>query len=407
MVSYYIERSIEKILKKAVKEFPAVILTGPRQSGKTTTLKHLFGKNYQYISLEPPDVRAAAMSDPRGFLNQYAPPIIFDEIQHAPDLLPYVKERIDENRRERGEYILTGSQNLLLIRSVTESLAGRAAILKLLPLSCREAAGDPNCALPWEAGRMRKDLPGLSYLELWKRFLRGAYPELTAEGDRDFSLWHASYVQTYLERDVRGLRQIGDLTLFQNFLRTIAARSGQLLNLADIGRDLGIALNTVKQWLSILEATFQIIVLRPYFTNIGKRLVKTPKVYFTDTGTLCYLAGLKDAEHAACGPLGGVIFETAVLAEIVKRYVHSGQDPHLYFWRTSHGSEVDFIVEQGGKLIPIEAKLSATPRPTMAPGILAFQKDFSKKAGKGYMIHPGDLTLPISPKVLALPFAAL
>jgi len=279
--------------------------------------------------------------------------------------------------------------------------------LKLLPLSYREAAGDPNCALPWEQGRIGKDLPGLSYLELWKRFLRGTYPELIADGDRDFSLWHASYVQTYLERDVRGLRQIGDLTLFQNFLRTIAARSGQLLNLADIGRDLGIALNTVKQWMSILEATFQIIILRPYFVNIGKRLVKTPKVYFIDTGTLCYLAGLKDAEHAASGPLGGVIFETGVVAEIMKRYVHSGQDPHLYFWRTSHGSEVDIIVEQGGKLIPIEAKLSGTPRLTMAPGILAFRKDFPRNTERGYIIHPGDMKLSIAPNVLALPFAAL
>lgn len=407
MALNYIERGIERVLKKAIKEFPAIVLTGPRQSGKTTTLKHLFGKDYQYISLDPPDVRAAAIADPRGFLNQYAPPVIIDEIQHAPDLLPYIKERIDERRRERGQYLLTGSQNLLLIKSVSESLAGRAAILKLLPLSYREIAGDPNAPLPWDQGGIERDLHALSHLELWKTFLRGTYPELIAENDRDFWLWHASYVQTYLERDVRGLRQIGDLTLFQNFLRTIAARSGQLLNLADIGRDLGIALNTVKQWIAILEATFQIIILRPYFENIGKRLVKTPKVYFTDTGTLCYLAGLKDAEHAISGPLGGVIFETGVLSEIVKRLVHAGQDPRLYFWRTSHGSEVDIVVERGGKLIPIEVKLSGTPRPAMAHGILAFRKDFPKKTERGYVIHPGNIKLSITPNVLALPFAGL
>jgi predicted AAA+ superfamily ATPase len=190
-----------------------------------------------------------------------------------------------------------------------------------------------------------------------------------AEPNRDLSLSHSSYIQTYVERDVRSLRQVGDLTSFQSFLRALAARSGQLLNLTDVARDLGVVLNTAKAWLSVLEATFQVIVLRPYHANIGKRLVKTPKVYFTETGTLCYLAGVKDPEHAAAGPLGGPIFETAVLLEIVKAFVNRGEEPQIYFWRTSAGAEVAVIVEAGGKLIPIETKLSSTPRPAMASGI--------------------------------------
>jgi len=194
-------------------------------------------------------------------------------------------------------------------------------------------------------------------------------------------LWHASYLQTYLERDVRSLRQIGDLTLFQSFLRALAARSGQLLNLTELARDLGAAVNTAKAWLSVLEATFQILVLRPYFANIGKRLVKTPKVYFTDTGMLCYLTGLRDAEHAALSPMNGVIFETAVLLEIVKTLWHRGEEPQVYFWRTSAGMEVDILVETRGRLIPIEVKLSATPRPAMAAGIMAFARISATRRG--------------------------
>ena len=243
--------------------------------------------------------------------------------------------------------------------------------------------------------------------DLWQSFLRGGYPELVAEPDRDISLWHSSYVQTYLERDVRSLRQVGDLISFQSFLRALAARTGQLLNLTDVARDLGIAVNTAKAWLSVLEATFQVIVLRPYHANVGKRLVKTPKVYFTDTGMLCYLAGLKDPDHAAAGPLGGPIFETAVLLQIVKAFVNRGEEPQIHFWRTSAGVEVDLVVEAGGKLIPIEVKLSATPRPAMASGIRAFQEDLGEKAGPGFVIHPGDVRLPLAPKVVALPFTEL
>lgn len=420
MKDRYIKRALEPVLKRAAREVPVVVLMGPRQSGKTTLLSRLFAKRYRYVSLEPPDVRAAAVSDPRGFVEIYSPPAIFDEVQYAPDLFPYIKEQVDRERDKRGQYLLTGSQNLLLMERVTESLAGRAAVLRLLPLTRREASGRLAVRFPWESGgasresrknslateARRRGRP-LSYRGLWKGFLQGGYPELAAFPERDVTLWHASFVQTYLERDVRTLRQVGDLTLFQNFLRALAARSAQLFQMSDLARDLGVAVNTIKAWLSVLEATYQITILRPHFENVGKRLVKRPKVYFNDVGTLCYLAGLRDAEHAASGPMGGAILETAVLSEILRTYVHRGEEPQIYFWRTSAGMEVDFIVETGGKLIPIEVKLSATPRPEMASAIRTFRKDMGDLAAPGYVVHPGEIRLPLGPGVTALPFLEL
>ena len=272
-----------------------------------------------------------------------------------------------------------------------------------MPVSQREESGRTRCF----GNRQSNAVTRVGPPDLWKRFLRGGYPELVAEPDRDIPLWHSSYVQTYLERDARSLRQIGDLSSFQNFLQALAARSGQLLNLAGLARDLGVAVNTAKAWLSVLEATFQVIVLRPYHAHVGKRLVKTPKVYFTGTGPLCYLAGLKDPDHAAAGPLGGAILETAVLLEIVKAFVNRGEESRIHFWRTSAGVEVDLIVETGGKLIPVEVKLSATPRPAMTSGIRAFQEDLGEKAGPGFVIHPGAVRLPLAPKIVALPFTEL
>ncbi len=417
----YIERSLEPVLKRAASEFPAVVLTGPRQAGKTTLLQRVFGGTCRYLSLDLPDVRAAAVADPRGFLEMNGPPVIFDEVQHAPNLLPYIRERIDADRGARGRYLLTGSQNLMLAESVTESLAGRAAVLRLFPLSRREAEGRPGLALPWEGGPESRPAAGVgpssdasgparrgaAFGGLWQAFLRGGYPELAADPGRDPFLWHASYMQTYLERDVRTLRNVGDLNQYQSFLRVLAARSAQLLNLADVARDLGVAVNTAKAWLSVLEATYQVIVLRPYFANVGKRLVKTPKVYFTDVGTLCHLVGLRDSEHAAFGPISGAIMETAVLSEIVRTLTHRGEAQRVWFWRTRAGTEVDFVVETGGSLVPVEVKASATPRPGMANAIRTLQRDLGDAAAPGYVVHSGDVRLPLGRGTTALPFGEL
>ena len=403
----YIRRSLEPVVKQATREFPAVVLTGPRQSGKTTLLQQVFGQQHRHVSLDLPDVRAAAAEDPRGFLELYPPPVIFDEVQHAPHLLPYIKAKVDAHRNRKGQYLLTGSQNLLLAEKVTESLAGRAAMLRLLPLSRREAEERPNASLVWERKRVVLSNGSLGFGELWKGFIRGGYPELAVQPARDAFLWHGSYVQTYLERDVRTVRQVGDLTQYQNFLRMLAARSAQLLNLTDVARDLGVAVNTAKAWLSVLEATYQVVVVRPYFANVGKRLVKTPKVYFTDVGTLCYLVGLKDPEHAAAGPMGGAIFETAVLSEIVRSLTHRGTDPRVYFWRTTAGTEVDFVVETDDGLVPIEVKLSGTPRSGMAASIRSFQRDLADAATQGYVVHPGEIQLPLGSGVTAIPFSDL
>ena len=405
----YIPRSLERTLRRAVREFPVVVLTGPRQSGKTTLLKHVFGSRHRYVSLEPPDVRVAAAADPRGFLALHAPPVILDEIQHAPGLLPYVKEIVDAHRARAGQYLLTGSQNLAMAAAVTESLAGRAAVLRLLPLSWREVARDPDRRLLWDrAGkRPRPAHHGPLVAAGWAAFVRGTYPEIVAHPRRDAEMWHASYVQTYLERDVRSIRQVGDLVEFQRFLRAVAARSAQLLDLSDIARDLGVAVNTAKAWLSVLEATYQVFLLRPYHANVGKRLVKTPKVYMADVGLLCYLTGTRTARQAREGPLAGAIFETAVVAEVVRTLTHRGREPRVHFWRTSAGSELDLLIEESDRLVPIEAKASATPRPAMAAGIAAFRRDLGARADRGYVIHGGDVVLPLGPDATAWPLGRL
>jgi predicted AAA+ superfamily ATPase len=402
----YIDRSLEPVVRRAATEFPAVVLAGPGQSGKTTLLRHLFRETHRYVSLEPPDVRAAATDDPRSFLEANQPPVILDEVQCAPGLIPFIKDRIDQSKGKTGQYLLTGYRNLLLSEKITESLGGRATMLRLLPLSYREIGKTPHANFPWERGA-RTGRHKYVFRGLWESFLKGGYPEIAANPKRDVARWHASYVQAYLDRDLPSLRQIGDLAQFQRFFRALAARSAQLLNITDLARDLGLAVNTAKAWISVLEATGQVFILRPYFRDVGKRLVKTSKVYFADVGTLCYLVGLKDADHAMSGPMGSAIFETAVVGEIMRRLSGRGELPNLHFWRTSTGVEVDLVVETAGKLIPMDMKMSATPDRSMAKNIVSFRKDLFGKAEKGFVVHPGDVTLPLVPDAVALSIADL
>lgn len=335
-----IHRFITSTIQRLAQGFPVLVLTGPRQSGKTTLVRDTFPEK-PYISLENPDTRLFATEDPRGFLGRYPDGAIFDEVQRVPELLSYIQGIVDEHRTP-GRYILTGSQNFTLSRQVNQSLAGRAGIAQLLPLSGGELMAE---------GLLTAGLDELLFV--------GGYPALRSTTVTP-SDWFASYVATYLERDVRDLTSVRDLITFQRFLRLCAARTGQLLNLSSLATDCGIAQSTATAWLSILEASYIVFRLTPHFANFGKRLIKAPKLYFHDTGLASFLLGIQTPEQLATHAARGALFETMVVAEYLRARLNRGDVSNLYFWRDSSGNEVDLLLDEAGILHPVEIKSGQT-----------------------------------------------
>ena len=352
-----IPRTLGARLAKLVDDYPVVFLTGPRQSGKTTLTRATF-PDYDYRSLEDLQNREEAVEDPRGFLKRLegSQGAILDEVQRAPDLFSYIQGFADERRG--GPLILTGSQNFLLLERINQSLAGRVAILELLPFSIaelvRRAALTPHA---FEEGLFEN--LGQCHLDLDEMLFTGSYPAIH---DRrlEASTWLDGYVRTYVERDVRTIANIGDLEAFLRFLGLCAGRSGQLLNRSSLGGDAGIDQTTVSRWISILQASYVVDLLKPHFENFSRRLIKSPKLYFTDTGLLCRLLGIRSPKDLRNHPLRGAIFETFIVSEMRKLYLHHGQLPPLYFWRDSNGREVDILVDVGQRRIPVEIKSSQT-----------------------------------------------
>jgi len=353
------------------KEFRVITVVGPRQAGKTTLCRLAFPR-YKYVSLEDPDTRLFASEDPRGFLNEYRKNVILDEVQRAPLLLSYIQTIVDEDNL-KAQFILTGSHQLELGAAIAQSLAGRTALLTLLPLSINELKQEPNISND-----------GLNEL-LLNGFMPGKHANQI-----DTSRFYRSYFQTYIERDVRLLINLKDSAKFEKFVRLCAGRVGQLLNQASLANDVGVTANTIGDWISVLEASFIIYRLQPYYENIGKRLIKSPKLYFIDTGLASWLMGIETNTQMQRDPLRGNLFENLMVIETLKSKLNQGKDPRLFFYRDSHGNEVDLIIQNGNDLVPIEIKSSQTWHSSFLKGIDYFTNLLGDRVIKGTVIYGGD-----------------
>jgi hypothetical protein len=407
----YIKRTMEASLKQASSTFPVVMITGPRQVGKTTLLQHCASPDRRYVTLDDLNERTLAQKDPELFFKRNPPPILIDEVQYAPNLFSYIKIICDHERKP-GLFWLTGSQKFHLMKNISESLAGRIAILNLLGLSQAEIfhhAQENNPLLPtpeWLNNARKHAVTSMSLMDTYKRIWLGSFPQLIHRSDTDRDLFYGSYVQTYIQRDVREITNITNETGFYNFLRALAARSGHLLNYADLARDAEIDHRTVKDWLTILETSGIIYLLRPYHNNVVNRLTKTPKIYFLDTGLCSYLCRWQSVESLEAGAQSGNILETYMFSEILKSYWNNGKEAYFHFYRDKDQKEIDLIIDQNNTLYPIEMKKTANPL-NNAPSNFNFLSRLQKPMGHGMVLCLTEKDFPLSPSVDAVPLRYL
>ena len=399
----YIERKIEQQTDYLSKHFPAIVITGARQTGKTTLIKKLMGDrvDVNYVTLDYPRIRELARSDPELFLQQYPAPIIIDEVQYAPELLPYIKIRVDEDRKN-GQFFLTGSQMFRLMKNVSESLAGRAGILSLYAFSRAEIFGtDETPFLPSNELKIKHHETITSVFDL---IYRGSMPQMVTDPDLSTEAYFGEYIQTYIERDIRELIEIKNESKFLKFISCVAARTGQELNLSDIGKDVQIDSKTADSWLSLLVTSGLVYLLQPYSANTIKRIVKRPKLYFMDTGLACYLSLWNDPGVLQNSAMSGAMFETYVVSEIIKEYANKGIDVRSRFtyYRDSNGKEIDLMIMENGKIYPIEIKKSADPGMDALKNFSVLT-DLPVRIGEGAVICLSALSYPLDDKNRVVP----